>query len=72
MIESTLYTTLSTNEEANLSGGGKRGGDKSGGGNKTTKNSIYQNGNMISGNSINVAGGNSIYINKTEEPKSHW
>ena len=31
MIESTLFTPLSTNEEANLSGSGKKsGGDKTG------------------------------------------
>ncbi|MEH2241939.1 hypothetical protein [Nostoc sp.] len=66
MSESTLFTTLSTNEEANLSGGGS----KSHGDSKTII-VIGQVGGDTHGNSNTAIGGDANYYDYTKKPKGH-
>ncbi|WP_298921141.1 hypothetical protein [uncultured Nostoc sp.] len=66
MIESTLFTPLSTNEEANLSGGGKKSG-----GNKTVI-IVGEVGNTKYGNTNTAIGsGDANYYDHSNKPKKH-
>ena len=71
MIEGTLFTTLSTNEEANLFGGG----GKSGGGPGVIINAGNINGSNKGNNNTAVFGDANAYqtVNNytTKKPKGH-
>lgn len=77
MIESTLFTTLSTNEEANLSGG--TGGESHGGNKKVVKIEIGKagagggagTGGAVFGDSGSAVGGDGIYSKTINKGHGH-